>query len=162
VARATQHRQRGVGRVSLRDTPGVEGHAGLRDSDGARPGVDRQQPVAGYRTRGRKLLGSRKFDLPPRAAPEPGERADSDVKGAVGPNREILRRLQDCQQILADRDRLTDRTSRDAAQLAVRAVVAQGAVELRDTCEGGIGRRVGFECLMRVEHHANGGAHMRL
>ena len=59
----------------------------------------------------------------PSVPPEPDDRSLRNVEGAAGRLRQLLRRREDREQILADTHRAPDRRLGDLVQLAVRPIV---------------------------------------
>ncbi len=90
MTRLDEHLGHFVGGVALRDPPGVQPHAGLREPNGPSVGIQFElRPPHGPQRSGPPLLGYG-GSPPVRPPPEPRERAGGDVERPPGEGRPRL------------------------------------------------------------------------
>ena len=148
---ATQRGECLVSGEPLGDAASVQAHAGSCHRCRARLRVDLQQRVPAEGTRGRQFAGRRQLDLAARAPPEARQRTDRDVERAVGSSRKALRRIEHAEKIAAHLYGTSHRIARQAAEFAVRPVVAERGVELGNAREGRRRGPLGFRLGRRIE-----------
>ena len=126
-AESAKHLDGLAGGVALADGADVERHAGDVERHGPMPGVQvelAEAAAAGGLLQRGGIGHARGL---PSLAPEPDDGPLRDIERAAGRLRQILRRREDGEQILADRHRATDGGRGDLVQLAVGPVVREDA-----------------------------------
>ena len=149
-------------RVALADPPHVELHAGDVEGDRAARLVEPHVRVSGPSRRLLEGLRIRQAPGRARVAPEADDGTLRHIEGALGGRRESRRGLQDGEQVRADRERMADGLARHAAQLALREVVRQDAVQLPDAVEAGTERDARGIGIRGVHRDARQRAHVGL
>ncbi len=149
-------------RIALADRPHVELHAGNGEGDRAaclvEPHVRMSCPTR------RLLEGGRIRHSPGRARipPETDDGTLRHIECAIGGGRETRRGLEHGEQVGAHGQRVSDGLARHTAQLALRQVVGQDAVQLTDAVEAGPERDACRIGIRGVDRDARQRAHVGL
>jgi hypothetical protein len=115
----------GLEDVAFGDAAEVEAHAVMREQHGACGGVEADEPPVDEPSRRSERRRIRQRARGPRATPDGNQWRDGGVEGAAGRARDVERGCEYVEERRADGRPLT-RARLDAAQFAVRAVVAEG------------------------------------
>ncbi len=151
-----------VHRVALADATQVQPHVRCQQLDGPALGIEPDQAIADGLARLGQAGGIGQFVAAPRPPPQVDAGPDRDVEGPAALLGQGLCALQDEPKVGAhgDLEPLAGGAG-EFAEFALGIIIAHDVVKLLDAPEGRLGCPAGAGGVGRVEHDAEGHAHLR-